>query len=251
MMGKGMRAMGEEVPAATTAKETSSSNSSSHSTGSSTKGANCTAGGGFPKRLPNSTYEERIAFLTELLKEGQQGTLINDATACGPWTAYFDFTVQLMTYMLGNMGSGFGRMAGTSVGMAAGTSIGQSAGMVGGAAVSTVLMPVEEATLGQLTAPGGQGRRRRGLEQQVEANQEKERRRRQQQQNTQPLEDATIGLAGASGIGLGTDWDRNPCRSRGGAPVWGANWPAGGPVDNQQYKLRHSLLWNADRRQPP
>ena len=42
----------------------------------------------------------------------------------------------------------------------------------------------------------------------MEAKQERERRRQRrrqrQQQSTQPLEDATIGLAGASGIGLGT-----------------------------------------------
>jgi hypothetical protein len=209
MMGRAMMALGEEeVQAATTAKGTSSSNSSSDSTTSSTKGANCTAGDGFPKRLPNSTYEERIGFLNELLEQGQQGSLINGTTACGPWAAYFDFTVQLMTYMLGNIGSGFGRIAGTSVGMAAGASIGQSGGMVGGAAVSTVLMPAEEAALGQGTGPGGQGGQRRGSEQQVEAKQEQESRRQRgrqrQQQSTQPIEDATIGLAGASGIGLGT-----------------------------------------------
>ena len=135
MMGKGIgratMSLGEEVEAATTAKGTSSSNSSSNSTASSIKGANCTAGGGFPKALPNSTYEERIAFLKELLEEGQEGTLINGTTACGPWTVYFDFTVQLMTYMLGNIGSGVGRMAGTSLGMAAGASIGQSGGSWG------------------------------------------------------------------------------------------------------------------------
>lgn len=114
-----------------------------------------------------------------------------------------------MTHMLGNIGSGFGRIAGTSVGMAAGASIGQSAGLVGGAATSTVVMPAEETALGQGTGPGGQrGQQRRGLEQQAEAKQEQEsrrqRRRQRQQQSTQPLEDATIGLAGASGIGLGT-----------------------------------------------
>jgi len=116
-----------------------------------------------------------------------------------------------MTYMLGNIGSGVGRMAGTSVGVAAGALIGQSGGFVGGAAASTVLMPAEEAALGQVTAPGGQGRRRRELEQRVEAKHlqglwqesRRQRRRRRQQQGAQPLEDATVCLAGSSGIGMG------------------------------------------------
>ncbi len=213
-IGRAMTALGEEEVEAATTKGTNNSNS--NSTAFCTKGANCTAGGGFPKPLPNSTYEERIAFLNELLEEGQQGALINGTTACGPWTAYLDFTVQLMTYMLGNIGSGIGRMAGTSLGQAAGASIGQSGGFVGGATASTVLMPAEEAALGQVTGSGGQGRR--GLEQRMEAEppqgqghdshrQRRWRRRRQQQrqqQGAQPLDDATVGLAGASGIGLGT-----------------------------------------------
>lgn len=214
MQGREMTALGQEVEASTIAKGRSSSNSSSDSTAASIKGTNRTAGSGFPKSLPNSTYEEQIAFLTELLEQGQQGTLINGTTVCAPWTAYFDFTVQLLTYMLGNIGSGFGRIAGTSVGMAAGASIGQSGGMVGGAAESTVLEPVEEAALREDVGQGWKGRQRRGLEQRVEANppqgqgrwqgSRRQRRRRRQQQGVQPLEDATIGLAGASGIGLGS-----------------------------------------------
>lgn len=207
-----MTALGEEEVEAATTKGTNNSNS--NSTAFCTKGAKCTAGGGFPKALPNSTYEERIAFLNELLEKGQQGTLINGTTACGPWTAYFDFTVQLMTYMLGNIGSGIGRMAGASLGQAVGASIGQSAAFVAGATVSTIVMPVEEAALGQVTGSGGQGRR--GLEQRMEAeppqgqgherHRQRRRRRQQQrqQQGAQPLDDATVGLAGASGIGLGT-----------------------------------------------
>lgn len=215
-IGRAMPALGEEVEAATTTKGASNSNSSSHSTASFTKGANGTAGGSFPKSLPNSTYEQRTAFLNALLEQGQQGTLINSTAACDPWTAYFDFVVQLMSYMLGNIGSGIGRMAGASLGQAAGASIGQSGGLVGGAAASTVVMPAEEAALGQVTGPGGRGRGRRGrrLEQRGEAKpaqgqgqgqkRSRQRRQRRQQQGAQPLDGATVGLAGASGIGLGT-----------------------------------------------
>lgn len=217
-IGRAMPALGEEVEAATTTNSACNSNSSSHSTTSFTKGANGTAGGSFPKSLPNSTYEQRTAFLNALLEQGQQGTLINSTAACDPWTAYFDFVVQLMSFMLGNIGSGIGRMAGASLGQAAGASIGQSGGFVVGAAASTVVMPAEEAVLGQVTGPGGQGRGRRGrgLEQRGEAKpaqgqgqgqgqkKSRQRRRRRQQQGAQPLDDATVGLAGASGIGLGT-----------------------------------------------
>lgn len=215
-MGKGtgrtMTAPAEEVEAAhatkganTTTNRSGSGSNNSSSSGNST--ASSSKYDGFPKSLPNSTYDERIAFMNVLLAQGEQGTLGNGTSACSPWVAYFDFTVQLMTYMMGNIGSGIGRMAGTSVGLAAGASIGQSAGLVTGAAASTVLMPAEEAALGQVTGPGVRSLKQRGVAkspQEQERQSHRQRRRQRQQQSAQPVDDATIGLAGASGVGLGT-----------------------------------------------
>lgn len=175
----------------------------SQNTGS-TKTFNSTMGGNFPRQLPNSTYDERVTFLKGLLTQGQDGTLLNATSPCGPWTEYFDFTVQILTYMMGNVGGTIGRLAGTGTGIVAGTSIGQSGALPAAAAASVLGTAAEETTLEQATQGSGQQRRRQQNSRNAEIRKTGETRRKRRQQAPRPVDDATLGLAAGSGIGLGT-----------------------------------------------
>ena len=93
----------------------------------------------YPRQLPNSTYDERLAFLQGLLAQAGQGTLVDPNDLCGPFVAYFDFVIQETEYILGNLGSGAGMITGSAMGESTGASIGQSAGFVSGSELTSML----------------------------------------------------------------------------------------------------------------